>query len=55
MLAALLLGAIQSFSQDLPVEIQADILLTEAKSHIDQNRWAEVVATMKKLKGLEPA
>ena len=52
MLAALLLGAIQSFSQDLPVEIQADILLTEAKSHIDQNRWAEVVATMKKLKGL---
>lgn len=39
-------------AQDLPVEIQADLLLTEAKGHIEEDDWTSAVAAMKKLKGL---
>jgi hypothetical protein len=52
-IAAVLTLASQCLTaQDLPVEIQADLLLTEAKEHIDKDDWAGAARSLKKLKAL---
>lgn len=40
-------------AQDLPVEIQADLLLTAAKQQIDAGNWSEAVKSMQKLTRLK--
>ena len=40
-------------AQDLPVEIQADLLLTKVKKSIDKNDWAGAAKNLKNLKALD--
>jgi len=42
-------------TQDLPTEVQANLLLTEAQRNLDRNNWPAAVGAMRKLKALNVA
>ena len=44
-----LFNSLSFANDDLPVEIQGDLLLTEAKKHMDEGNWKSAVLSFEKL------